>query len=68
VRDTKDIHPPEWPLKILRFFLKEKYLEEIEGDLEELFHENVERFSLRSKAHVHLGRAEVAEARAGEES
>ena len=40
-------HPPHWPLKVLRFFLKEEYLEEIEGDMEEIFYENVERFSLR---------------------
>jgi putative ABC transport system permease protein len=41
------LQPPRWPLKFLRFFLKENYLEEIEGDLEEIFYENVERFSLR---------------------
>lgn len=40
-----DIHPPEWPLKFLRFFLNSKYLEEIEGDLEEIFQENIERYS-----------------------
>jgi putative ABC transport system permease protein len=38
-------HPPEWPLKWLRFFLKESYLEEIEGDLEEIFQEDLERSS-----------------------
>ncbi|MCW5912458.1 MAG: ABC transporter permease [Cyclobacteriaceae bacterium] len=41
------IRPPQWPVKFLRFFLKEKYLEEIEGDMEEIFYENVERFSVR---------------------
>ncbi len=30
-------HPPKWPLRLLRFFVKEDYLEEIEGDMEELF-------------------------------
>lgn len=44
-----DPRPPEWPLKLLRFFLKEEYLEEIEGDLEEMFLENLSQFSL-SKA------------------
>jgi len=29
--------PPKWPLKLLRFFIKDEYLEEIEGDMEELF-------------------------------
>lgn len=43
--ESKSIHPPQWPLKFLRFFLREKYLEEIEGDMEEIFYENVERFS-----------------------
>ena len=39
--------PPRWPLKFLRLFLKAQYLEEIEGDMEEIFFENVERVSLR---------------------
>src|SRR5258708_25163613 len=37
------IAPPKWPLKFLRFFVKREYLEEIEGDMEELFYDNVER-------------------------
>lgn len=40
------INPPEWPLKLLRFFLKKEYLEEIEGDMEEIFRENAEIFSV----------------------
>jgi len=40
-----DIKPPKWPLNMLRFFVKEKYLEEIEGDMEEVFRENLEEFS-----------------------
>lgn len=31
--------PPKWPLKLLRFLLRKEYLEEIEGDLEELYQE-----------------------------
>ena len=42
-----DIHPPKWSLKFLRFFVKKEYLEEIEGDMEEVFHENLEHHSLR---------------------
>ena len=38
-------HPPQWPLKFLRFFLKKEYLEEIEGDMEEIFYENLSQFS-----------------------
>lgn len=33
--------PPQWPLFILRYFLKKDYLEEIEGDMEEIFEDNV---------------------------
>ncbi len=31
------LQPPQWPVKILRRFLKKEYLEEIEGDMEEIF-------------------------------
>lgn len=34
-------------MKVLRFFVKKKYLEEIEGDMEEIFLDNVEQYSLR---------------------
>jgi putative ABC transport system permease protein len=44
---TRALHPPKWPLRFLRFFLKEEYLEEIEGDLEEIFFEHAERFHVR---------------------
>lgn len=47
------LHPPKWPLKFLRFFLKEEYLEEIEGDMEEIFYENVERFSVRKAKRIY---------------
>lgn len=40
-------HPPEWPLKLLRSFVKSEYLEEIEGDMEEVFRENLEQYSER---------------------
>ena len=41
----KHIVPPQWPLKVLRFFVKKRYIEEIEGDMEELFYDNVEQLS-----------------------
>jgi putative ABC transport system permease protein len=31
------IHPPRWPVRALRFLLKKEYVEEIEGDMEEMF-------------------------------
>ncbi|MEO0553823.1 MAG: ABC transporter permease [Bacteroidota bacterium] len=41
------ILPPRWPLKFLRFFIKKKYLEEIEGDMEERFQDNLKTFSVK---------------------
>src|SRR5689334_5849377 len=32
-----ELHPPQWPVKFLRSFLKKEYVEEIEGDMEEIF-------------------------------
>ncbi len=43
---TNEISPPKWPVKFLRFFIRKEYLEEIEGDMEELFFDNAERLSL----------------------
>jgi len=43
------IQPPRWPLRIIRLFVKKEFLEEIEGDMEEIFYDNVERISV-SKA------------------
>jgi putative ABC transport system permease protein len=42
---NNNISPPHWPHKLLRFFVKKEYLEEIEGDMEEIFQANLERFS-----------------------
>lgn len=42
------ITPPRWPLRILRYFLKKEYHEEIEGDLEELFQDNLGKLSTRA--------------------
>lgn len=39
------IQPPKWPQRCLRFFVKKEYLEEIEGDMEEMFFDHVETFS-----------------------
>jgi ABC-type antimicrobial peptide transport system permease subunit len=44
--NLKDLQPPKWPLKFLRFFLKKEYIEEVEGDMEEIFREDIERSSL----------------------
>ncbi|MEQ9289894.1 MAG: ABC transporter permease [Cyclobacteriaceae bacterium] len=42
---TNHITPPKWPLRFLRFFVKKDYLEEIEGDMEEEFYENLKQHS-----------------------
>jgi putative ABC transport system permease protein len=39
------MQPPKWPLRLLRVFIKKEFLEEIEGDMEEIFFENAERLS-----------------------
>lgn len=39
--------PPRWPLAILRLFIRDQYLEEIEGDLEEVFLEYLEEYPER---------------------
>ncbi len=43
----ENISPPRWPLGFLRLFIKKEYLEEIEGDMEELFYDNAEKVSVR---------------------
>lgn len=48
-----DARPPEWPLKLLRFFVKEEYIEEIEGDMEEIFLTNVEQLSLAKARRIY---------------
>ncbi len=47
MNQDNNISPPQWPLKFLRFFVKKEYLEEIEGDMEELFYDNVEQHLIR---------------------
>jgi len=37
MNDHNPISPPQWPLRFLRWFCREEYLDEIEGDLIELY-------------------------------
>jgi putative ABC transport system permease protein len=53
MNNSAPVHPPKWPLRFLRFFVKKEYLEEIEGDMEELFQDNVEVFSLRKAKRIY---------------
>ena len=41
MKGQSDIYPPRWPLKFLRYFVKDEYLEEIEGDMGEIFQDNL---------------------------
>ncbi len=34
---STDLQPPKWPVRLLRVILKKEYVEEIEGDMEEIF-------------------------------
>lgn len=53
MQHTPDIQPPRWPRKLLRFFLRKEYLEEIEGDMEELFHDNTNQLSYRRARQIY---------------
>jgi putative ABC transport system permease protein len=55
MNQRSDVAPPKWPLRLLRFFLKKEYLEEIEGDMEEVFRDNVEQNSLRDAKRAYVG-------------
>jgi len=43
------ITPPHWPWRILKWFLNKSYLEELQGDLEEVFYDDVDQCNI-SKA------------------
>ena len=46
-KGQKDIHPPRWSQRLLRSFLKKEYVEEIEGDIDEVFQDYLEQFSVK---------------------
>ncbi|MEM6830422.1 MAG: permease prefix domain 2-containing transporter [Bacteroidota bacterium] len=46
--------PPRWPLQVLRRLLKARYLEEIEGDLEERFQDNIAEYNLHQARRLYL--------------
>jgi putative ABC transport system permease protein len=47
------VTPPKWPLRFLRFFVKKDYLEEIEGDMEEMFRDSLETNSIRKAERIY---------------
>lgn len=46
--------PPKWSLKLLRWVIKDDYLEEIEGDMEEVFQEHLEQYSLAQSRRLYI--------------
>ncbi|MCG8305743.1 MAG: ABC transporter permease [Cytophagales bacterium] len=53
MKEKKHITPPKWPLKFLRSFVKKEYVEEIEGDMEEVFQENIEIYSIKKAERIY---------------
>lgn len=50
----KHTAPPKRLLKLLRFFIKDEYLEEIEGDMEERYQDSLKRFSTNKSQLLYL--------------
>lgn len=44
---------PLLPLKLLRFFVRKEYAEEIEGDMEEIFYDNIQQHSIRKARRIY---------------
>ncbi len=42
-------HPPHWPLRFLRWFCREDFIDEIEGDLVELYYSRYEQSPAKAK-------------------
>lgn len=48
--------PPKWSTRILRTLIRGAYLEEIEGDLEEVFQDDLECYGIETaRKHYNLG-------------
>tara|TARA_R110000796_G_scaffold96719_1_gene202739 strand:- start:121942 stop:124620 length:2679 start_codon:yes stop_codon:yes gene_type:complete len=45
--------PPRWSLKLLRLFIKKDFLEEIEGDMEEVFSDLLEQHSVKKSRRLY---------------
>ena len=50
---NQHICPPKGSLKLLRYFLKKDYLEEIEGDMEEVFLDNLQFYSEKKAKRIY---------------
>ncbi|UZR97995.1 ABC transporter permease [Chondrinema litorale] len=54
MKAPKDINPPEWIFALIKNFCDEQFLEEIEGDLAEVFYENVREKGLQKAKLLYL--------------
>lgn len=52
--EREHIIPPKWPLRFLRFFVKKEFIEEIEGDIEEIFNDQVEYYGQRKARRMYV--------------
>jgi putative ABC transport system permease protein len=48
-----DIQPPRWSLRLLKCCVKKDFLEEIEGDMEEVFAENLAQYSVKKSRRLY---------------
>lgn len=54
--EQDQINPPRWSLRLLRLFIRKDYLEEIEGDMEEVFYDDLEFYSTnKARRHYNMG-------------
>ncbi|MCG8320665.1 MAG: permease prefix domain 2-containing transporter [Cytophagales bacterium] len=53
-KGNRHITSPRWPLKLLRYFIRAEYLEEIEGDMEEKYRDNLERYSTKKSRRLYV--------------
>jgi len=53
---TDNLRPPEWPVRLLRTVLRKEYVEEIEGDMEEIFFAVAEEQSVTAAKRATTGR------------
>ncbi len=57
MKEQLPVRPPQWPIKLLLNFVRPEYAEEIEGDLEERFQDDAERYSLHKAKRLFIWQA-----------
>jgi len=53
-KGEENISPPKWPFKLLRSLINSRYHEEIEGDLEERYQDNLGHFGLKKARRLYV--------------